>query len=46
MECIVIVYEDTNVSPYELTYVGEFDEDVSEYLQEAGRNIFVEMDVE
>ena len=42
----VIVYEDTNVSPYELTYVGEFDEDVSEYLQEAGRNIFVEMDVE
>ena len=25
---------------------GEFDEDVSEYLQEAGRNIFVEMDVE
>lgn len=42
----VIVYEDTNVSPYELTYVGEFDEDVSEYLQEAGRNIFVEMDVD
>ena len=30
----VIVYEDTNVSPYELTYVGEFDEDVSEYLQQ------------
>ena len=43
---LVIVYEDANVSPYELSYIGEFEEDVSEYLQEMGRNIFVEVDAE
>lgn len=42
----VIVYEDANVSPYELTCIGEFEEDVSDYLQDKGRNIFVEVNVE
>lgn len=42
----VIVYEDANVSPYELTYIGEFEEDVTEFLKEQGRNIFVEIEVE
>lgn len=42
----LIVFEDANVSPYELTHIGDFEEDVSEYLQEKGRNIFVEVDLE
>ena len=42
----VIVFEDANVSPYELTYLGEFNEDVSDYLSKKGRNIFVEVDLE
>ena len=42
----VIVFEDANVSPYELTCIGEFDDDVSKYLSKKGRNVFVELNID
>lgn len=40
-----ITFEDANISPNSLVHVGDFEEDVSEYLNSKGRNVHVICDV-
>lgn len=42
---MTIVYEDVDVSPYELVEIGEFEEDVSEFLKSKGRNVLISCEV-
>ena len=40
-----IAFDDANISPNSLVHVGDFEEDVSEYLTTKGRNVHVVCDV-
>ncbi len=41
-----IAFDDANISPNSLVHIGDFEEDVSEYLNTRGRNVHVLCEVD
>lgn len=39
------VYRDENIAPYQVTYLGEFPEEMSALLEKAGSNVTVSLEV-
>ena len=40
-----ITFDDANISPNSLVHIGDFEEDISEYLTTKGRNVHVTCEV-
>ena len=40
------LYEDADISPYSVAYLGEFEEDAAAYLREAGQKIHIRCELD